>query len=29
MYIVAEGTDKYAAVYSLAEVDPAFHGVAR
>ena len=26
MYIVAEGTDKYSAVYSLAEVDPAFHG---
>jgi hypothetical protein len=24
MYIVAEGTDKYRAVYSLAEVDPAF-----
>jgi hypothetical protein len=23
---VAEGTDKYSAVYSLAEVDPAFHG---
>jgi hypothetical protein len=23
MYIVAEGTDKYSAVYSLAEVDPA------
>lgn len=26
MYIVAEGTDHYRAVYSLAEVDPAFHG---
>lgn len=25
MYVVAEGTDKYRAVYSLAEVDPAFH----
>jgi hypothetical protein len=24
-YIVAEGADKYRAVYSLAEVDPAFH----
>lgn len=26
MYVVAEGTDHYRAVYSLAEVDPAFHG---
>ena len=25
MYVVAEGTDKYRALYSLAEVDPAFH----
>ena len=25
MYVVAEGTDKYRVVYSLAEVDPAFH----
>jgi hypothetical protein len=25
MYVVAEGTDKYRAVYSLAEVDPEFH----
>ena len=25
MYVVAEGTDKYRAVYSLAEIDPAFH----
>jgi hypothetical protein len=25
MYVVAEGTDHYRAVYSLAEVDPAFH----
>jgi len=25
MYVVAEGTDKYRAVYSLAEVDPDFH----
>lgn len=25
MYVVAVGTDKYQAVYSLAEVDPAFH----
>jgi hypothetical protein len=25
MYIVAVGTDKYRAIYSLAEVDPAFH----
>ena len=25
MYVVAEGTDKYRAVYSLAEVDPTFH----
>jgi hypothetical protein len=25
MYVVAEGTDKYRAIYSLAEVDPAFH----
>ena len=24
MYVVAEGTDKYRVVYSLAEVDPAF-----
>lgn len=26
MYVVAEGTDHYRVVYSLAEVDPAFHG---
>ena len=26
MYVIAEGTDHYRAVYSLAEVDPAFHG---
>jgi hypothetical protein len=26
MYVLAEGTDKYRAAYSLAEVDPAFHG---
>jgi hypothetical protein len=25
MYVVAEGTDKYRAVYSLAEIHPAFH----
>ena len=25
MYVVAEGTDKYRAIYSLAEVDPTFH----
>lgn len=25
MYVVAEGADKYRAVYSLAEVDPDFH----
>jgi hypothetical protein len=25
MYVVAEGTDKYRAIYSLAEIDPAFH----
>lgn len=25
MYVVVEGTDKYRAVYSLAEIDPAFH----
>jgi hypothetical protein len=25
MYVVAEGTDKYRALYSLAEVDPTFH----
>jgi hypothetical protein len=25
MYVVAEGADKYRALYSLAEVDPAFH----
>jgi hypothetical protein len=25
MYVVAEGADKYRAVYSLAEIDPAFH----
>jgi hypothetical protein len=25
MYVVAEGTDKYRALYSLAEVDPSFH----
>ena len=25
MYVVAEATDKYRAIYSLAEVDPAFH----
>jgi hypothetical protein len=25
MYVVAEGTDKYRVVCSLAEVDPAFH----
>jgi hypothetical protein len=25
MYVAAEGTDKYRAVYSLAEVDPTFH----
>lgn len=25
MYVVAEGTDQYRAIYSLAEVDPAFH----
>ena len=25
MYVAAEGTDKYRAIYSLAEVDPAFH----
>ena len=25
MYVLAEGTDKYRALYSLAEVDPAFH----
>lgn len=26
MYVIAEGADHYRAVYSLAEVDPAFHG---
>lgn len=26
MYVVAEGTDHYRVIYSLAEVDPAFHG---
>jgi hypothetical protein len=25
IYVVAEGTDRYRAIYSLAEVDPAFH----
>jgi hypothetical protein len=25
MFVVAEGTDKYRAIYSLAEVDPTFH----
>jgi hypothetical protein len=25
MYVAAEGTDKYRAIYSLAEVDPTFH----
>ena len=25
MYVVAEGTDKYRAVYSLGEIDPEFH----
>ena len=25
MYVIAEGKDKYQAVYSLAEIDPAFH----
>jgi hypothetical protein len=25
MYVVAEGTDKYRAIYSLAEIDPTFH----
>ena len=25
MYVIAEGTDHYRAVYSLAEIDPAFH----
>jgi len=25
MYVVAQGTDNYRAVYSLAEIDPAFH----
>jgi hypothetical protein len=25
MYVLAVGTDKYRAIYSLAEVDPAFH----
>ena len=25
MYVVAEGSDRYQAVYSLAEIDPSFH----
>lgn len=26
MYVVAEGADHYRVIYSLAEIDPAFHG---